>query len=107
MSGYRMSPVLDDLDYLHEHGALAGVGEIIRARRQQIEQGHTTESDRREYADGRLLMIVTGAFAGCEIARKDGTTSPAEDEVNIAAAAALAAAEIDRLNAEFSPLQGS
>jgi hypothetical protein len=101
MSGYQLSPILDDLDYLHKHGALAGVGEIIRERRRQIEQGHTPERDREQRSHGTLVYMAGGQAERCRYRRLDGLANPADDERAMAQAGALAAAEIDRLNAEF------
>lgn len=100
---YPRSGIEDDLDYLQRHGALAGVGEIIRERRRQIESGRTIDADRAEYEDGRLVQVVAGQVSGVLLGRLHGTTSPAEDESGLAEVGAQCAAEIDRLEIEFNP----
>jgi hypothetical protein len=97
-----MSTVYDDLDWLREHDALTGVAEIIRERRRQIEQlGWTLGHDRERHANGLIAGYARAELSGLQATRNDGLADPASDEVHLAKAGALAAAEIDRLNAEF------
>lgn len=92
----------DDLAWLREHGALDGVAEIIRERRRQIEKlGYTPEQDRQRYADGWLMGLASRQLSRCDMRERDGLAGPGDREHAMAACGALAAAEIDRLQAEF------
>lgn len=91
----------DDLYWLFSRSALAGVAEIIRQRRKQIERGFTPQRDQAEHADGKLMRMVAGGSAWTAAQIEDGTVGVAEVETGLAAMGALAAAEIDRLEAEF------
>jgi hypothetical protein len=94
----------EDLDWLRDHGALAGVAEILRERRRQIEtKGFTPAHDRAAHADGRLVNAVGFQARVCEERVLAGLDGPPEAEQAMARAGALAAAEIDRLTAEFTP----
>jgi len=91
----------DDLAWLSEHGALAGVAEILHERRRQIEvKGHTPESD-----DGRFdfASMASLTLARVNVTRQQGTADIGSDEDGLRRAAALAAAEIDRLNRVMTP----
>lgn len=100
-SGREWDEARDDLYWLFSRSALAGVAEIIRERRRQIELGHTPERDRAEHMDGKLLYMATGTAAWTGAQAEDGVLGPPEVERGLAATGALAAAEIDRLDAEF------
>lgn len=98
------SEVVDDLNYLEEHGALAGVAEVIRERRRQIEQlGYTVAHDGTEHDDGSLVIragrqcsaVVQGVLTTSE--------GPEFVEEKMRQAGALAAAEIDRLSRLLAP----
>lgn len=101
---YALSGIYDDMDWLAEEGALAGVGEIIRERRRQIElKGWTTQHDRDKHAGGELVRLVVSESAEGYGGMVNGSYGPAEVERQMAKSGALAAAEIDRLEAEFTP----
>jgi len=88
----------DDLAWLHEHGALAGVAEVIRERRRQIEAiGWTPELDDAQ-AYGSLATKAATRVNKLRAARRDGTADIGSDEEHLREAGALLAAEIDRLN---------
>jgi hypothetical protein len=83
-------------------GALTGVAEIIRERRRQIEcKGYTPEHDRREHADGRLANLAAAEVVSLISQRINGLSDPGTDQTSLAETGAMAAAEIDRLQAEF------
>jgi hypothetical protein len=90
----------DDLAWLlSEDGAWQGVAAIMHERRRQIEQGYTPEHDREHHSDGWLLGASHNRLQA--ILDNIGTeaSSPAWEMDSMAAAAALTAAEIDRLDA--------
>jgi hypothetical protein len=93
----------DDLAYLDQHGALAGVSEIIRERRRQIEKlGFTAERD-DSYAD---MILTARALHEVHAVLHDVaeySASPADAEDGLRKSGALAAAEIDRLNRAMTP----
>lgn len=98
------SEVVDDLNYLEEHGALAGVAEVIRERRRQIEQlGYTVAHDGTEHDDGNLVYRAAARLGFAQLDRAAGTADPASDERWLREAGALAAAEIDRLGRLLAP----
>jgi hypothetical protein len=92
----------DDLVWLHEHGALAGVAEVIRERRRQIEAiGWTLELD-DALVHGSLATMAATRVNKLRASRRDGTADVGSDEEYLREAGALLAAEIDRLNRAFS-----
>jgi hypothetical protein len=92
-----------DLHWLETHHALAGIAEVVRERRRQIEQkGYTVAHDQRVHADGALAQMAAGALSALADQRLEGLADPATDQGALAESAALAAAEIDRLT-EFEP----
>jgi hypothetical protein len=98
------SEVVDDLNYLEEHGALAGVAEVIRERRWQIEQlGYDADHDSGCHADGGLVHHAAVQLGFAQVERVSGTADPASDESRMRKAGALAAAEIDRLGRLLAP----
>jgi hypothetical protein len=97
------SAAQENLYWLMRNGALAGVAEIIRQRRSQIERGHTVAHDCEAHADGSLADAMTGSAAMLGENRLEGLADPATDQAMLAVTGALAAAEIDRLAAEFEP----
>jgi hypothetical protein len=98
------SEVVDDLNYLEAHGALAGVAEVIRERRRQIEQlGYTVTHDDTEHDDGNLVHRAAVQLGFAQVERVSGTADPASDESRMRKAGALAAAEIDRLTRLLAP----
>jgi hypothetical protein len=101
LTGKQFTQMHEDLHYLESQGALAGVAEIIRERRHQIEQGHTPEHDREHRQQGTLVYMAGGQAEKCRYRRMEGLADPAGDERAMAKAGSLAAAEIDRLQAEF------
>lgn len=105
MSAEDLQQAMDNLSWLYQHGAEVGVAEVIRERRRHIEQlGYSTEHDRREHAGGGLVHMATSVIMQILASRYGGTTAgPAEAEIELTQTAALCAAEIDRLAAEFTP----
>jgi hypothetical protein len=92
-----------DLAYLFEMGALAGVAEVIRERRHQIEQlGYTPERDRR-HDNAELIGKAVDRINELGTGIAEGTAGWTDAERTMAQAGALAAAEIDRLETEFTP----
>jgi len=90
--------VAADLNYLEAQGALAGVAEVIRERRRQIEQlGYTLEHDEHEHADGFLVSEASARTTSAIVLVAEGLSGPAEVERDLVEAGALCAAEIDRL----------
>jgi len=97
------SQVVDDLNFLESRGALAGVAEVIRERRRQIEQlGYGLEHD-ETHDDGSLADRAAGRMSLVRDSRAEGTADPASDEGLLREAGALAAAEIDRLSRLMEP----
>jgi len=93
----------EDLVHLANHGALAGVAEVIRERRRQVEKGYTAVHDDAANPDGGLMSLAEDVLAFAIQDRRDGTASPAGDEEGLREAGALCAAEIDRLNRLVTP----
>lgn len=90
--------VVRNLAWLDDHEALAGVAEVIRERRRQIEQlGHTAEHD-DEHTRGQLLQFARARIAQAAREVHGGTGGYPEQEEALRQAGALYAAEIDRLN---------
>ena len=87
----------DDLARLSDFGALAGMAEILRERRRQVELGLTAEHD-DTHADGRLAAMALDHLTLAFYARSAGASSADTDTGRLCRAAALIAAEIDRLN---------
>jgi hypothetical protein len=104
MCKWERSEALADLRWLDEHGALAGVAEIIRERRRQIEdEGYTPAHDREKHADGYLVSRADAESTAAIVGVAEGIFGPEDVEHHMRRSGALAAAEIDRLNAEFTP----
>jgi hypothetical protein len=78
--------------WLAEHGALAGIAEILCERRRQVDLEMTAP------ADGRLLAMAQDHLARAFYARSSGASSADRDTSRLRRAGALAAAEIDRLS---------
>lgn len=89
----------DDLTWLMHNGAAAGVAAVLRERRRQIEQGYTPEHDREHHSDGWLLGASHNRLQAILDDIGTEASSPAWELDSMAAAAALIAAEIDRLDA--------
>jgi hypothetical protein len=99
---YRQA--ITDLAYLLNEGALTGAAEIIRERRRQIEQkGYTPEHDREQHSDGFLAQRASWWVRDTMEGIGAEAYGPAEARRQFTISAALAAAEIDRLAAEFDP----
>lgn len=89
---------ITDLTYLANEGALAGVAEVIRERRRQIEEeGYTPQHDSEHHPDGFLISEADSRTAAAIVQTAEGIIGPHETGVLMAQAGALAAAEIDRL----------
>lgn len=87
-----------DLSWLAQHGALAGVAEILRERRHQIEDhGWTPAHDREQHEDSWLVHRAQQEAMSAHVGLADGFYGPADVERHMARSAATAAAEIDRL----------
>jgi hypothetical protein len=85
------SVIAADLIWLQSHGALGGVAAVIRERRRQIEQlGYDTAHDDRH-------DLAELAFWSADRARRAASDIIPTAQRKLAQAAALAAAEIDRL----------
>lgn len=96
-----------DLLYLQDHGALAGVAEIIRERRRQIEElGYTPEHDDRLGPRSHPSLV---GMAGDKISMGYGLDAvvnqitPGDQAAYCAKAGALLAAEADRLHRVVNP----
>lgn len=100
MAMISMMGLYEELDWLRDHGALAGVMAIMHARRYQVEQGYTPAHDREHRTDGWLLGAAHNRLQSILDDIGTEASSPAWELDGMAAAAALAAAEIDRLDAE-------
>lgn len=87
----------DDLARLADFGALAGMAEILRERRRQVELGLAAGHDDMR-ADGRLVAMALDHLTRAFYARSAGASSADTDTARLRRAAALIAAEIDRLN---------
>jgi hypothetical protein len=93
-----------NLAWLAEQGALAGVAEVIRERRRQIEQlGHTPWEDGNSAVFLNLASMASLKLARVNVTRQQGTADIGSDEEGLRQAGALAAAEIDRLNRMMTP----
>lgn len=87
-----------DLFWLAEHEALGGVAEILRERRRQIEQlGFDAEHD-DQFDDGWLISTAARRLREMSYGIQEGTTTYPEAEHALRQAAALFAAEMDRLH---------
>jgi hypothetical protein len=88
----------EDIEWLAERGALAGVAEVIRERRRQVEVlSHPVEHDDARTAGELVFRAVVKLFR-VRRTRGEGTADVGSDEDALRKAGALAAAEIDRLN---------
>lgn len=94
----ELKAVWDDIAYLHQAGALAGVTEVIRERRRQVEHGYTPQYDNDTAAYGGLVHLVRHWAGEVINSRREGIADIGSDEDGLRQAGALAAAEIDRLN---------
>ena len=87
-----------DLSWLAQHGALAGVAEILRERRHQIEDyEYTPGHDREKHADGWLVTQADAETTAAIVGTGEGIYGPADVERGMRRAGALVAAEIDRI----------
>lgn len=87
-----------DLSWLAQHGALAGVAEILRERRHQIEDyEHTPAHDREHHADGWLISQADSETTAAIVGTAEGIYGPADVERHARRSGALCAAEIDRI----------
>lgn len=94
---------VQDLGWLHRNGALAGVHEVIRERRRQVEAlGHDAGHD-DGHVRGDLVVFAEIRLMNLRTDRSDGTADPASDERELRQAGALLAAEIDRLHRMMTP----
>jgi hypothetical protein len=88
----------NDLVWLANHGALAGVAALLQERRRQIETlGYRLEHDSSAHADGMLLHMARKYLVDLAVARDKGRTY-VESENGLGKGGALVAAEIDRLS---------
>lgn len=92
-----LAVAMDDLVALEAHGALAGVAEILRERRRQIEaKGYTARHD--DSLDGQeLIAEASNRLAELTRQQAEGTAGYPEYDTAYRQAGALLAAEIDRL----------
>lgn len=86
MTMLSMMGLYEELDWLRDHGALAGVMAIMRERRRQIETKGFTPGHDREHTTSQLTCWALERLFG--------------SAQEVTEAGALAAAEIDRLDAE-------
>jgi hypothetical protein len=94
----------NDLFWLTDHGALAGVAEIIRERRRQVQVlGRSAEHDDTEHTDGWLMHEAVRRVqnAGRRVAEGVGGAEDIEEACR--EAGALLAAEADRLFRMLTP----
>lgn len=89
---------VDDLRYLHSHGALAGIAEIARERRRQVEQKGYTPAHDDQHTDLELITEASNRLAIWTRQQAAGTAGYPEAEQALRQCAALLAAEVDRLN---------
>lgn len=85
------------LMWLADHGALAGVAEILLERKRQISIGHTPEGDQVAIRS-ELVHLASRKLRDMMLGIRLGTIGYPESEAALKQAAALCAAEIDRLN---------
>jgi hypothetical protein len=98
----ELDQAVSGLHWLAEHGALAGVYEVIRERRRQVELGWTPElDDSRRH--GELMLWAANRLHVMRGKVQDGTARHYEHLEACRQAGALAAAELDRLNRVLSP----
>lgn len=93
---------LADLRWLSDHGALAGVHEIIRERRRQVELGYDAYHD-DVHEGSELVYMAQARLHDVTFTRSEGTADAGSDEHDLRQAGALAAAEIDRLQRMLAP----
>jgi hypothetical protein len=99
-----LAVAMDDLAALHADGALAGVAEVIRERRRQIEVlNYAAEHDDSVHGDGWLMHFAINRLQLAGRRVSEGTDGPEEVEEGCRQAGALAAAEIDRLIRMMTP----
>jgi hypothetical protein len=100
---HELETAADDLAWLYQQGALAGVSEIIRERRRQIEgRKYTLAHDQRQ--DNGWLMHEAGLrIIEVEGEMLSGAAGYPEIEDALRTSGALAAAEIDRLIGALTP----
>jgi hypothetical protein len=88
----------DDLARLADFGALAGVAEVIRERLRQVgAKRHDPASD-DQLVHGELATEAVIQLNQLRVSRRRGLADIGSDEAHLRQAAALCAAEIDRLN---------
>lgn len=91
-----------DLAWLERHDAIAGIAEVIRERRHQIEvRGYTTLHDDGHPLGWLAADAVIRLAGAAYMARYDPAKVAAIPE--LAAPAALVAAEIDRISGSTEP----
>ena len=103
MSESDLEVARDDLGWLDEHGALAGVAEIIRERRRQIELYDWTVEHDDQHAQGWLIMGALARVTQLYSEILDGTAGYPEAEAAMREAGAMFAAETDRINRMLTP----
>ena len=102
----ELADAMDDLAALHALGALAGVAEILRERRRQVDAtSYRPEHDDR-YDDGALAARASVLLGDLQQSRLDGTADIGSDEGYLRAAGSFCAIEIDRLNRMMTPGPG-
>jgi hypothetical protein len=84
--------------WLAENGALAGIAEVIAERRRQIELGWTPQID-CNLPNGWLPVMGQAKLLALLTDNMEGKIDYAKIEASLKSAAALCAAEIDRLKA--------
>jgi hypothetical protein len=94
----ELKEVWDNLVFLDLAGALAGVAEVIRERRRQVEQIGWTPALDDGMVTGTLAVMARRRLDRVILGHRQGTADLGSDEDGLRRAAALAAAEIDRLN---------
>jgi hypothetical protein len=100
MAMMSMMGLYEELDWLRDHDALPGVMAVMHARRAQIEAGYTVAHDREHHEDGRLVRMAAVEADEALRGTAAGMMSGHDVISRMTEAAALAAAEIDRLTAE-------
>jgi hypothetical protein len=101
---HELAFVMDQVVQLAQHGALAGVSELVTERLRQVDlHGYTIAHDAARWGNGWLVMAallrVTRTYA--DILEGGGDFSDAEEACR--EAGALLAAELDRLNVLMTP----
>jgi hypothetical protein len=100
---HELETAADDLAWLHQRGALAGVAEIIRERRRQIDLfSYTLEVDQHT-DNGWLMHEAALRIIAAEGQMLEGTAGYPEIENALRTSGALSAAEIDRLIGVVTP----